>query len=66
MFFQKKREVMSKIRSLNTKPELLLRKKLFVLGFRYRIHQKNLPGRPDIVLKKYKTVICKWVVLAWT
>lgn len=55
---------MSKIRSTNTKPEVLLRKKLFAEGFRYRINDKKLPGKPDIVLKKYSTVIfvhgCFW------
>jgi len=62
---QKKRsEVMSKISSKNTKPEIILRSQLFKAGFRYRIHQKGLPGKPDIVLPKYKTVIfvhgCFW------
>lgn len=64
-FSKKKRsEIMGKIRSKNTKPELLVRKFLFSKGFRYRINQKNLPGKPDIVLKKYKIVIfvngCLW------
>lgn len=55
---------MSKIRGKNTKPELLLRSELFKKGYRFRINQKNLPGKPDIVLKKYNTVIfvngCFW------
>lgn len=55
---------MSKIRSKDTKPELLVRKFLHSQGFRYRIHVKDLPGKPDIVLPKYKTVIfihgCFW------
>ena len=55
---------MSKIRSKNTKPELFIRKFLFHRGFRFRIHSKVLPGKPDIVLKKHKTVIfingCFW------
>lgn len=55
---------MSRIRSKNTKPELAVRKALFAEGFRYRLHDKKLPGKPDIVLKKYKTVIfihgCFW------
>lgn len=55
---------MSRIRSKNTKPEIKVRKYLFSNGFRYRLHQKNLPGKPDIVLKKYNTVIfihgCFW------
>jgi DNA mismatch endonuclease (patch repair protein) len=61
---QKRSEVMSKIRSKNTKPEILLRSALFRLGFRFRIHKKELPGKPDIVLPKYKTAIfvhgCFW------
>lgn len=55
---------MSKIRSKDTKPELLVRKYLFAQGLRYRLHCKNLPGTPDIVLRKFKTVIfvhgCFW------
>jgi DNA mismatch endonuclease (patch repair protein) len=55
---------MSKIRSKNTKPEITLRKALFAKGFRYRLNDKRLPGKPDIVLPKYKTVIfvhgCFW------
>ncbi len=55
---------MSKIRSKNTKPEMLLRKALFAIGYRYRIDYKNLPGKPDIVFPKYKTAIfvhgCFW------
>jgi len=55
---------MSRIRSKDTKPEMLVRKFLHKNGFRYRLHLKNLPGKPDIVLPKYKTVIfihgCFW------
>jgi DNA mismatch endonuclease (patch repair protein) len=55
---------MSRIRSRNTKPEILVRKFLFAHGFRYRLHDKKLPGTPDIVLPKYRTVIfvhgCFW------
>jgi DNA mismatch endonuclease (patch repair protein) len=55
---------MSRIKGKNTKPEILVRKFLFANGFRYRLHVKNLPGKPDIVLPKYKTVIfvngCFW------
>jgi len=55
---------MSKIRSKDTKPELVLRKALFARGFRYRANDIKLPGKPDIVLPKYKTVIflhgCFW------
>jgi len=55
---------MRAIRSANTKPELLVRKALFAAGFRYRLHKGELPGKPDIVLAKYRTVIfvhgCFW------
>ena len=55
---------MSRIKGKNTKPELLVRKFLFAHGFRYRLNVKTLPGKPDIVLPKYKTVIfvngCFW------
>lgn len=55
---------MSQIKGKDTKPELLVRKFLFANGLRYRLHVKNLPGKPDIVLRKYKTVIfvhgCFW------
>lgn len=56
--------MMSGIRGKNTKPELVLRKTLHRMGFRYRLHVSGLPGRPDIVLPKYKAVIfvhgCFW------
>lgn len=48
---------MSRIRSKNTKPEELVRKHLFAQEFRYRKNDVRLPGKPDIVLPKYKTVI---------
>ena len=48
---------MSHIRSTNSKPEETVRKILFSHGFRYRKNVKTLPGKPDIVLPKYKTVI---------
>ena len=55
---------MSRIRAKNTKPELLVRSMLHRRGYRFRIHMKGLPGRPDIVLPKYHTVIfvhgCFW------
>jgi len=55
---------MSRIRNKDTKPEILVRKFLFANGFRYRLNDKKLPGKPDIVLPKYKTVIfvngCFW------
>jgi len=48
---------MSRIKAKDTKPEMLVRRFLFAQGFRYRLHVKTLPGKPDIVLPKYKTVI---------
>ena len=48
---------MSKIRAKDTKPEVLFRKQLWARGTRYRLYNKQLPGRPDIVLRKYKTVV---------
>lgn len=55
---------MSRVRSKDTNPEILVRKFLFSKGFRYKIHDKGLAGKPDIVLPKYKTVIfvhgCFW------
>ena len=55
---------MSKIKSKDTKPEILVRKFLHANGFRFSLHRKDLPGKPDIVLRKYKTVIfvngCFW------
>ena len=55
---------MSQIRGKNTKPEELVRKYLFSQGFRYRKNDSRLPGKPDIVLPKYKTVVfvngCFW------
>ena len=55
---------MAAIKSKNTKPEILVRRFLHANGFRYKLHDKTLPGKPDIVLPKYKTVIfvhgCFW------
>lgn len=57
-------EMMSRIGPKNTKPELILRKGLHALGYRFRLYQKDLPGCPDLVLKKYNAVIfihgCFW------
>ena len=50
-------KIMGKIRGKNTKPELAFRKALYAAGYRYRIDYRKLIGRPDIVLKKYRTVI---------
>lgn len=55
---------MSRIKGKDTKPEMLVRKFLHANGYRYRLHVKDMPGKPDIVLPKYKTVIfihgCFW------
>lgn len=55
---------MSRIRASDTKPEMIVRRFLFSCGIRYRLHSKYLPGKPDIVLAGYKTVIfingCFW------
>lgn len=55
---------MSRIRSSNTSPELALRRALHALGIRFRLHRKDLPGKPDIVLPRHKTVVfvhgCFW------
>jgi DNA mismatch endonuclease (patch repair protein) len=55
---------MAAIKGKDTKPELAVRKYLHGLGYRYRLHCKDLPGKPDIVLRKWKTVIfvngCYW------
>lgn len=55
---------MSKVRANDTKPELLIRSYLHRQGFRFRLYRKDLPGKPDIVLPKYKTIIfvngCFW------
>ena len=55
---------MAAIRGKDTKPEMIVRKYLFSRGLRYRVNNRKLPGSPDIVLKKYKTVIfvdgCFW------
>ncbi|WP_300395763.1 very short patch repair endonuclease [Henriciella sp.] len=56
--------MMAGIRGSNTKPELLLRKGLHALGFRYRLHAKELPGRPDLVFPKHEAAVfvhgCFW------
>lgn len=55
---------MSRIKGKDTKPEMMVRSFLHTNGFRYKLHDKTLPGKPDIVLPKYKTVIfvngCFW------
>lgn len=55
---------MSAIKPKNTKPEMLVRRALYAMGYRYRLHRKDLPGKPDIVLPKHKIAIfvngCFW------
>ena len=57
-------QMMASVRSKNTKPELVVRKRLFSRGFRYRLHRSDLPGCPDLVLPKFAAVIfvhgCFW------
>lgn len=65
IFSQEKRsQVMSHVRSRDTRPERIIRSILHKSGFRFRIQRKDLPGKPDIVLPKYKTIIfvhgCFW------
>lgn len=61
---EKRSEVMSKVRSSDTGPEMIVRKKLHSLGFRFRLHGKHLPGKPDIILPKHRSVVfvhgCFW------
>ena len=61
---EQRSENMRRIKSKNTRPEVIVRKYLFSKGLRFRIHVKSLPGKPDIVLNKYKTAIfingCFW------
>lgn len=61
---EKRSEVMSKIQGTDTKPEMKIRKALHSLGYRYRLHDKNLPGKPDLKLTKYNALIfihgCFW------
>ncbi len=61
---RKRSEIMSHVSGKDTKPEAIVRKYLFSEGFRYKKHVNNLPGNPDLVLPKYKTVVfvhgCFW------
>lgn len=61
---KRRSEMMSGIRSKDTKPELLVRRELHAMGFRYKLHDRSLPGRPDMVLPKYHSVVfvhgCFW------
>nr|WP_081077575.1 DNA mismatch endonuclease Vsr [Burkholderia cepacia] len=62
----KRSQMMSRIRGRNTKPELVVRRVLHAAGFRYRLHRRDLPGTPDLVLLKHRTAImvhgCFWHV----
>lgn len=61
---EKRSQNMAAIRSKNTKPEVYLRKLLFRRGYRYSLHSKNIPGKPDLYLRKYNTAVfvhgCFW------
>jgi DNA mismatch endonuclease, patch repair protein len=61
---EKRSEMMSGIRGKNTRPEILIRKALFALGWRYRLHDRRLPGKPDLVFPRRRAVIfvdgCFW------
>jgi DNA mismatch endonuclease (patch repair protein) len=61
---EKRSEIMKKISGKNTYPEMVVRKMLHRMGYRYRLHRTDLPGKPDIVLPKYKKIIlihgCFW------
>lgn len=61
---EKRSAVMASIRGKNTKPEMVVRKQVFAAGFRYRLHARNLPGKPDLVLARYNVAVfvhgCFW------
>lgn len=61
---ERRSAIMARIKGENTKPEILVRKIVHSLGYRFRLHKKNLPGKPDIVLSRHKKVIfvhgCFW------
>ena len=61
---EKRSEIMRSVKSTDTTPEIIVRKYLHKSGFRFSLHKKQLPGSPDIVLRKYQTVInihgCFW------
>ncbi|MDD6901879.1 MAG: very short patch repair endonuclease, partial [bacterium] len=52
---EQRKRCMSHVKSKDTKPEVMVRQFLFAQGFRYKLYRKDLPGKPDIVLPKYKT-----------
>jgi len=61
---EQRSKIMSRVRSNDTKPELIVRKMVHQAGYRFRLHKKDLPGKPDMVLPRYKTVVfvhgCFW------
>lgn len=61
---EKRSDIMSRVKSGNTKPERIVRSLLHKMGYRFRLRRKDLPGTPDIVLPKYRSVIfvhgCFW------
>ena len=61
---QKRSQIMSRIRSKGSTPEILVRRVIHRLGYRFRLHVKNLPGKPDLVLKRHKLIVlvhgCFW------
>lgn len=61
---EQRRAVMARVRNRNTTPELVVRRLLHAMGYRFRLHRRDLPGSPDIVLPKYHTAIfvhgCFW------
>jgi len=61
---EKRSEIMAKVHGTDTTPEIRVRKLLHNMGYRFRLHQRDLPGKPDIVLPKYRTAIfvhgCFW------
>ena len=61
---EKRSDIMARVKATDSTPELTVRRLLHSLGYRYRLHRNNLPGKPDIVLTKHKSVIfvngCFW------
>jgi len=61
---EKRSEIMSKVRSKNTTPELVVRRLIFGMGYRYRLHDKRLPGKPDLVFSRRRKAVfvngCFW------
>lgn len=66
MTSEQRSRCMAAVKGKDTKPEIIVRKYLFSRGLRFRVQVRKLPGTPDIVLPKYKTVVfCEWLLLAW-